>query len=203
MIRLQQFSGMRPGEVVRMRLADIDRSAETWVYTLQKHKTAHHGHARMIFLGPKAQQVLAPFLTLDPNRYLFSAADAESERRDRRRERRRTPIGLGNGPGSNRVSQPQRKPGEHYTVRSYRRAIQRACDASDQYLKAGMVIGLDERLVPRWHPHQLRHAAATDVRKEFGIEGAQVLLGHKTLKMTELYAEKSAAHGRKIAQQIG
>ena len=30
----------------------------------------------------------------------------------------------------------------------------------------------------RWHVHQLRHRAATDLRKQFGIEVAQVMLGH-------------------------
>ena len=28
--------------------------------------------------------------------------------------------------------------------------------------------------VPRWHPHRLRHSAATELRKEFGIEAAVV-----------------------------
>ena len=29
----------------------------------------------------------------------------------------------------------------------------------------------------RWHPHQLRHAAGSRLRKEFGVEAAQVVLG--------------------------
>jgi integrase len=35
------------------------------------HKTAHHGHERTIFFGPKAQDVLTPFLSPDRERYLF------------------------------------------------------------------------------------------------------------------------------------
>jgi len=38
-----------------------------------------------------------------------------------------------------------------------------------------------------WHPHLLRHNAATRLRKEFGLETAQVILGHKTLAVTEVY----------------
>ena len=30
----------------------------------------------------------------------------------------------------------------------------------------------------RWSPNQLRHAAATEVRKQFGLEAAQIILGH-------------------------
>ncbi|MCH7727914.1 MAG: hypothetical protein IH991_15770 [Planctomycetes bacterium] len=30
----------------------------------------------------------------------------------------------------------------------------------------------------RWSPNQLRHTAGTDVRKRYGLEAAQVVLGH-------------------------
>jgi integrase len=42
----------------------------------------------------------------------------------------------------------------------------------------------------RWHPHQLRHNAATELRKEFGIETARIILGHHGAAITEVYAEK-------------
>ncbi len=32
MIRLQQLTGMRPGEVVLMRPVDIDRNGNVWIY---------------------------------------------------------------------------------------------------------------------------------------------------------------------------
>ena len=51
MIRLQLLTGMRPGEVVIMRGADIDTTGKLWVYAPAEHKTAHHGHARTIYLG--------------------------------------------------------------------------------------------------------------------------------------------------------
>ncbi len=57
---------------------------------------------------------------------------------------------------------------------SYRRAVERGC------LRAG---------VARWTPHRLRHNAATNIRKEFGLEAAQVILGHSHANITELYAE--------------
>ncbi|HBG27611.1 MAG: hypothetical protein A2Y10_15765 [Planctomycetes bacterium GWF2_41_51] len=39
------------------------------------------------------------------------------------------------------------------------------------------------------HPHQLRHNAATFLRKEFGLETARIILGHKLALITEVYAE--------------
>jgi integrase len=54
-----------------------------------------------------------------------------------------------------------------------------------------------------WHPHQLRHAAATRLRKAFGLEAAQAILGHKTLKVTEIYAEKNVEAARKIMAAVG
>ena len=39
------------------------------------------------------------------------------------------------------------------------------------------------------HLNQLRHNAATRLRREFGIEVARVILGHGRLETTEIYAE--------------
>jgi integrase len=66
-----------------------------------------------------------------------------------------------------------------------------------------MVIGNDERVVARWHPHQLRHTAATEFRKRFGLEAASVVLGHKTLNVTEVYAEKNVAAAQRIMAEVG
>jgi hypothetical protein len=49
-----------------MRSIDIDTSdPSSWVYRPGRHKTEHHERDRYIFLGPKAQVVLRPFLKLD------------------------------------------------------------------------------------------------------------------------------------------
>ena len=55
-----------------MRPCDIDHSDKVWVYQPQEHKTAHHGLQRRIYLGPKAQKVLAPFLLRDPQTYCLA-----------------------------------------------------------------------------------------------------------------------------------
>ena len=54
-----------------------------------------------------------------------------------------------------------------------------------------------------WSPNQLRHAAATKIREEFGLEAAQVYLGHSQAYVTEIYAEKNFALAEQVAKQIG
>jgi site-specific recombinase XerC len=55
----------------------------------------------------------------------------------------------------------------------------------------------------RFHPHQIRHTFATEVRRQHGLEAAQVLLGHRQLSATQIYAEKDVEAARKIALKRG
>lgn len=59
MIRVQRLTGMRPGEVVALRPAEVDASGPVWVYRPRHHKTAHKGRERVVAIGPRAQAVLA------------------------------------------------------------------------------------------------------------------------------------------------
>ena len=54
-----------------------------------------------------------------------------------------------------------------------------------------------------WHPHQLRHNAATKLRKEFGIDAARVVLGHRSAAVTEIYAELDHTKAAEIMGRIG
>lgn len=54
-----------------------------------------------------------------------------------------------------------------------------------------------------WHPHQLRHTAATRFRKEHGFEIAKTVLGHAKVEMTELYAERDLSATRAVIAKIG
>ena len=209
MVQVQRLTGARPGEVCAMRTADIDMTEEVWVYSPVAHKTTHHGHSRAIFIGPKAQELLRPFLKpLNPQAFIFSPKDADAERREKRHAARVTPINYGNRPGTNRNRNPRWTPGDRYDKNSYRRAITRACDLAfsppEELLEDGKQAELKAwRLKHRWHPHQLRHSAATAIRKHFGIEAAQTVLGHATLAATQIYAEKNADAAKKIAAAVG
>jgi hypothetical protein len=85
-------------------------SGKVWIYRPQHHKTEHHGHTREIRMGPKAQEIIRPFLKSGLQTYLFSPAEAEAERREKLHLARKTPLSSGNRIGSNRVRQPQRRP---------------------------------------------------------------------------------------------
>jgi len=54
-----------------------------------------------------------------------------------------------------------------------------------------------------WHPHQLRHNAATFLRKEFGIETARIILGHRSAVITEVYAEQDQQKALEVIMRVG
>ena len=57
--------------------------------------------------------------------------------------------------------------------------------------------------VPTWTPNQLRHAAATEIRKRYGLQAAQTVLGHADMNVTEWYAEKDFDQARKVMAEFG
>jgi integrase len=88
-----------------------------------------------------------------------------------------------------------------YNVTSYGHAIRRAVKwANRQLVEAAVEVELH---IPHWHPNQLRHAHATAVRKRFGLEAAQVALGHERADVTQVYAEKNLALAAQVAAEIG
>ena len=54
-----------------------------------------------------------------------------------------------------------------------------------------------------WHPNQLRHTFATEVRKVHGLEAAQVLLGHARADVTQVYSERNEELAATVAAKIG
>ncbi|MSU80692.1 MAG: hypothetical protein EXS16_21715 [Gemmataceae bacterium] len=57
-VRLLLLTGARVGEICQLKTPDIDRTGPAWFATLDKHKTAHHGHTRTICFGLRAQLIL-------------------------------------------------------------------------------------------------------------------------------------------------
>jgi integrase len=93
MVELQLITGMRPAEVCLLRPIDIDMTNPAcWVFRPERHKTEHHGHDRLIFLGPKAQAILKPYLVPKVDAYCFSPADSERRRAQLRRLARKSPL---------------------------------------------------------------------------------------------------------------
>ncbi len=149
LLRTMRLTGMRPGEIIRMTAAEIDRTDPScWEFKPGRHKTSHHGKSRTIFLGPKAQEIILP-------RFMKAAEDGKL-----------FPI----------------------TRDGLLSSVKRACR------EAG---------VPAFSPNQLRHTVGTEVRAQFGLEHAQVTLGHSRADVTQTYAERDMAKAREVARKIG
>ena len=98
---LQLATGMRPGEVCAMRKCDSDLSGQVWQYRSATRKTSWRGREHVVYLGPKAQAILKPFLSdRRITSFLFSPAEAETDRLATQHTRRVTPLSCGNRPGS-------------------------------------------------------------------------------------------------------
>lgn len=199
MVRFQQATGCRPAEVCMIRPMDVDTSVPTWGYSPAQHKTAWHGHKRIIFIGPRAQDVLRPYLLRPSESYCFSPQDSDRKRRAQLHAERATPLSCGNRPGTNRKRSPKKRPGDSYTSRSYHAAVRQAVIKANKDRKKKNV---DQR-VAQWHPNQLRHSVATEVRKHFGLEAVQAVLGHKNMVVSEVYAEKNLALAAEVMRKIG
>jgi integrase len=229
MVRLQLLTGARPGEVCALRLANLDRSGPVWAYRPPHHKTAWRDKERVVAIGPRAQQVLNDFIRIrcplcgvegrpprigarcnlcgpcadrmeerrvcgpwprvevqPPEAYLFSPAAVMLERREDRRAKRTSKVQPSQV--DRRKKAPEKTYGEEYPVNSYNTAVQRAAE------KAG---------VAPWHVNQLRHTHATEVRRRYGLEAAQVALGHSQANVTQVYAEADLALAVRVASEIG
>jgi hypothetical protein len=197
---------------------DIDRSGDVWQYRPTSHKTQHHDMERVVFIGPKAQDILRPYLLRPADACCFSPVESEKHRLEASHATRKTPPSYGNVPGSNRKSRPKRRAGDHFTNDSYNRAIQRACEAAfgmpqelrristkldDNEKKRLRKLAAEWRSAHCWSPNQLRHAAGTDIRHQFGLEAAQVVLGHSMADVTQIYAERDLSQAERIMKEVG
>lgn len=204
MVRFQRLTGSRPGEVCILRPCDVETDGEVWVYRPDSHKTEHHGRDRVIMIGPRAQDVLRSYLLRDDRAFCFSPADSETRRQRDRHDQRVTPLSCGNRPGTNRKRSARRTVGACYTNDSYRRAIHRACDkAFPAHEDLGDVETRDWLRNHRWSPNQIRHTTASEIRRKYGLEAAQVTLGHSRADVTQIYAERDLDKAAAIMREVG
>jgi integrase len=71
MVQVQRYCGCRPGELLKIRKMDINRTGDVWVVKLAKHKTLHHGKQRHVYFGPKSQALLLPRLVCGDEDVIF------------------------------------------------------------------------------------------------------------------------------------
>ncbi len=186
LIELQIRTGARAGELLIMRPMDLNRDGEVWVHTPSTQKTAHAGKTRSIPIGPRSQEEIIPFIDRKADEFMFSPAEAEIER-----------LGV--------LPKGGHSPGQHYTIQTYGRAMLRACRSAYPF---PLCMKLDHRdewhKSNRWTPHQLRHTAATAIRATYGLEAAQLMLGHSSAMVTDaVYAERDQSKVIAIARDVG
>lgn len=190
MIQTQLLTGGRPSEICRLTPGMINREGDVWVAELEQHKTKYRKKKRYLLFGPRAQQILLPFLLRGQSEPLFSPAQSEAERKSALS--RKTPNSQGNRSGYSSLTragkEPQRKPGRQWTTQSYGRSIKAVCRRNG---------------IPPWAPNQLRHSAATAIRDQFGLDTASSVLGHSSLSITEVYAEQSLEKATSAIARIG
>ena len=147
LIDLMLLTGSRPGEMVKLTGAMIDRSGDIWIAKLTDHKMVHCGKQRVLIFGPKAQLILRRYLPKDQSKRLF-----------------------------------------HIARNTFSNHITAACD---------------ELKVARFSAHWLRHNAASRLREEHGLDVAQIMLGHSSANMTELYAHLNLNKAIEVARDAG
>jgi integrase len=177
-VQLLKFTGARPSEILTLTPGMVDKTGDVWTADLEHHKTEHAGKRRTLCFGPRAQKVLRPHLLRPAGQYCFSPMSALKERNAKKQHRHQP----------NREPMTERTVGDCYDKDSLRRAIATACD------KAG---------IDRWTPYQLRHTAATAARRVAGLDGAQVMMGHSGMNVTQRYAEVNQDKAKQIARKIG
>lgn len=194
MVRLQLETGMRSGEMVTMRAIDIDTTGKVWLYKPKDHKTQHHGHGRVVTIGPRAQEIISRYLTVDTQAYLFSPARCMDERRAALRLARKTPVQPSQRDRSK--SSAKRTPGSRYTTESYGKSIAAA-------IKRYNAKRPESEHVPHWHPHQLRHTRALEIKRKHGLDKARQVLGHSSPVVTEMYAGIDVASAAEVMAEMG
>jgi integrase len=217
MVELQWLTGMCPGEVTIMRGIDLDTSGKVWFYRPGsdqrhgRHKTSHRGQERLIPIGPRAQEILRPWLRLNLMEYLFQPREAREQFDAQRRANRKSKVTPSQACRKRKVK-PKRKPGDHYPVSSYDSAVAKAILAANKVRACGECKELKPEewceackalALPHWHPLQLRHAKATEIRREAGLDAARAVLGHRTPTITEVYAEIDQAKAAAVMEKLG
>jgi integrase len=146
----------------------------------------HRGRERVIYLGPRSQEVLLPWLRTNLEEHHFQPREADARRKSEMRRNRKSKV----QPSQVDRSKPdaRRRPRACYSPLSYRNAIHRACRTAR---------------VPTWAPNRLRHNAATVLRREFGLDVAQVVLGHANPDTTLIYAEADQQRAADAMLRIG
>lgn len=193
-IEILRFTGMRPSELINMRVGEIDRAGEIWIYRPPVHKTEHSGNVRAVAIGKNAQKLLAPHL--DGRRgdeYVFTPSRAMESLWKTKRVNRKTRVQPSQEKRAAERAGKYAKYSPKLAPDAVRKAVARACTKA---IEAGT-------LVQPWTPYELRHTAITEVRTKFGAEAAQHFAGHANLNTQRFYDHSALITATAVAKEIG
>ena len=182
MVKVQRYACMRPSEVCRMRVGDIDRSGEIWFYRPGLHKGAWRGHEKSVALGKPEQEIIAPRLVgKSPEQAVFSPRETMLEKKERDAAGRKTKVQPSQVKrAERRAARSKSRVGEFYNASSYRNSIEYAIQRANKELSAP---------IPHWTPYQLRHSAITEITFENNgnRDVARAVAGQKSISVTQRY----------------
>lgn len=171
MVILQRISGMRPSEVFRLTMDQVDTSqSDVWVYLPDNHKTKRLHKKRVVALGKFEMEILKRrSASKKPSEPIFSPRD--------------TVLEMHRHHGHTVGDMQCRHINATYSRYAYRNAVKRAIEKAN----------LHGNKIPHWTPYQLRHASATFLSFVAGEEVAATTLGHTNLKTTARYDHSAIA----------
>ena len=175
----------RTGSILLRGGADMDLEQEgVWAAVLEEHKTAGKGFERVIFFGPKAQEILRPIVGVEG--YLFKPREGREFQLAEQAKKQTT-----TGKGSKKPKKgelAERKPGEFYSSDALCKAVKKACKKAK---------------IPPYSPYQIRHTASAAIMYSHGKEAASVYMGHKPSGMTGNYTGNNLRLAAKVAKEVG
>lgn len=194
MVLLLWHTGMRPGEVRKLRCEELDRSDPTcWVFRPGEHKTDWKGQTRSVAIGPRAIAVLRPWLDAAGTGYVFSpgrlvtAYKAAAEKV--RKGEAVTPEEAWAATWFKRV--PGRMlaaMGETYTADGFTASVTRAKEAAG---------------VPGFTAYAARHAVRERVGRAVSDEAARAVLGQKHISTLSHYGRLDEEAAKEAMRKIG
>lgn len=180
LIKLIMYTGMRPGEACGLSVDALDTTCNPWVYRPKHHKTAWKGCKREIFLGPKAQMLLAASVC--------KAAAAKTQNALGATSAGCIATAIPNAIGKTTTTIFLTQRDAPWKTTSLYMSVFNACRRHG---------------LPHWHPNQIRHTVATMLRKECGLDSAQAVLGHSKIETTQHYAVRQNQLASEAAIRYG
>jgi integrase len=174
MVRVARLCGCRPGELINMNAAEIDRrDPDCWWYRPKCHKTAHRGHTRSIPINREAQAILESYVASSVTGKVFHFRHRDGLRQSIQRAIQRAfPH-----PTLSEIKKKKLTPKQKAELAAWHKAH-------------------------RWTTNQVRHTALQVAKDIEGHDGAQALGGHRHSSTTDTYATATERRAKQVAQKM-